>query len=242
MTVALDIIVQSLRETNIIAIDSNPSPSEAQEGVDRLQSLVLSVLGNECGYIMEDWVIGNAGMGNPLSVTQPSGYDLSTASVASYTVRPQSRLVVDLSAAQTLDLDPMPQDGQRFSVVDVGGDFATYNLTLNGNGRRIEGATSLTLSTNSVSSQWLYRADKSNWVAIEPLDIESEMPFPPDFDDYFIISLAMRLNPRYGVNLNEASAMRLAQQKSQFVARYSQSRLRVSAPGYTGDPARPMGQ
>lgn len=242
MTVALDIVVQSLRETNIIAIDANPTPSEAEEAVERLQSLVLSVLGNECGYIMEDWVIRNSGMDNPLAVTQPSGYDLSTASIANYTVRPQSRLVVDLSAAQTVNLDPMPQDGQRFSVVDVAGNFNTYNLTINGNGRKIEDATSLVLSDDSVSKQWLYRADKSNWVSIEPLDIESEMPFPPDFDDYFIISLAMRLNPRYGIDLNQASAARLAQQKPQFIARYSQSRLRIAAPGYTGIPERPMGQ
>lgn len=220
MTQVLDIITQALRETNIIAINANPTPSEAQEGLDRLQAVILSVLGNEVGYIMEDWGVTDA------DITRPSGYEL--ASMANFTIAPQSRLICNLANDTTLDLDPMPQDGQRFSVVDAALNMTTNTLTINGNGRLIEGATSKLLNTNGLSQQWLYRSDKANWVSIDPLDIESEMPFPADFDDYFIIMLAARLNPRYGKELDPQSAARLEQQRVQFVMRYAQSRLRNS--------------
>jgi hypothetical protein len=60
MTLVSSIIVQALRETNIIAVGANPTPGEAAEALDRLQSVVLSVLGNEVGYVLEDWNVTNA--------------------------------------------------------------------------------------------------------------------------------------------------------------------------------------
>lgn len=218
MTQVIDIITQALRETNLIAINANPTPSETTEGLDRLQAVILSVLGNECGYIMEDWDLENT------AVTKPSGYVIP--SLAGYVVAPQSRLIANLTSTLSVSLDPMPQDGQRFSVVDAKNNLASAALTLQGNGRLIEGATSKVVNTNGFSGQWLYRADKANWVSIEPLATDDEMPFPPDFDDYFIIMLAMRINPRYGRELTAESQARLTQQRTQFVARYLQSRLR----------------
>jgi len=218
MTQALSIITDSLRETNLIAINANPTPSETAEALERLQAVVLSSIGNEAGYIMEDWSVSDT------DIIRPSGYELP--SLVNYTVAPQSRLICNLGADLSLDLDPLPQDGQRFSVVDAALNFVTNSLTINGNGRLIEGGTSKVLNTNGFSGQWVYRSDKANWVAIDPLDVEAEMPFPADFDDYFIIMLAMRLNPRYGRQLAPESAARLEQQRMQFEARYCQTRLR----------------
>ena len=218
MTLVASIIQQSLRETNIIPNNANPNPNEALEAVARLQTLVLSVLGNEAGYVLEDWNVVSA-----TNILKPSSF---VQNPTGFTVQPQSRLICNLAADTTLLLDPQPQDGQRFSVVDAALNFATNNLTLNGNGRLIEGTPTAVLDTDGFASQWIYRADLATWVVVDPLVEGSEMPFPEDFDDYFIIMLAMRLNPRYGRTLTQESQARLMQQRQQMILRYNQSRLR----------------
>lgn len=218
MSLVSSIIVQALRETNVIAIGANPSPAEAAEALDRLQSIVLSVLGNEVGYVLEDWNVTNA-----TSILKPSSF---VQDPTGFFVPMQARLVCNLSAATALNLDPQPQDGQRVSVIDAGLSFAAKNLTLNGNGRLIEGATTKVLATNGQQIQWVYRADTASWVVVDPLISTSEMPFPADFDDYFIIMTAMRLNPRFGRPLAAESQARLDQQRGQMILRYNQSRLR----------------
>lgn len=218
MTVVSSIIQQALRETNVIPVAANPNPNEATEALARLQSLVLSVLGNEAGYVLEDWNIANA-----TTILKPSGF---VQDPTDFYVPPQARLVCNLTIATVLDLDPQPQDGQRVSVNDALLNFATRNLTLDGNGRLIEGATTKVLSTNGQATQWIYRADLANWVVVDPLADDSEMPFPGEFDDYFITMLAMRLNPRFGRTLDQQSRDRLMQQRDQMILRYNQSRLR----------------
>jgi hypothetical protein len=220
MTKAADIITDAMRETNLIAITAQPSPGEQAEALRRLQALVLSTLGNDVGYIMEDWNVGSA------SVTRPNGVPLP--SIDDFTVRPNSRLIMTLSQPTTFKLDPLPQDGQRFSVVDANGTFDTNKLTLDPNGRKINGQTGpIVVEQAGVSLQWFYRSDVASWVLIAPLTPETEMPFPEDFDDFFIIGLAFRLNPRHGVALSAESKARLDQQHQQFIERYTQSRLRT---------------
>lgn len=222
MTQISEIIRQALRETNVVAITQDSNPTETAEGLARLQALVLSTLGNEVGYIMEDWNVVSAA-----SLTKPSGVPLTAAQAAAFAVPPNARLVCGLTGATTVLLDPQPQDGQRFSVVDADDGFASNNLTINPNGRKIEASTSnLVISTDGTAKQWLYRADSANWSVIDPLETDAEFPFPSDFDDYFIIMLAMRLNPRYGRELTKESAARMEQQRAQFIRRYSQTRLR----------------
>lgn len=222
MTQVSDIIRQALRETNVVAITQDSNPNETAEGLTRLQALVLSTLGNEVGYIMEDWNVKST-----TNLTKPSGVPLTAPQATAYTVPPNARLVCGLTAPTTLLLDPQPQDGQRFSAVDAIKGFATNNLTINPNGRKIEGDTvNKVLATADASIQWLYRADLADWKVIDPLGLDAEFPFPADFDDYFIIMLAMRLNPRYGKELTKESAARMDQQRQQFINRYSQTRLR----------------
>jgi hypothetical protein len=218
MTIVSSIIVQALRETNVIAIGANPTPAEAAEALDRLQSVILSVLGNEVGYVLEDWNVTNA-----TAILKPSSF---VQDPTGFFVPMQARLVCNLSVPTTLLLDPQPQDGQRVSVIDAAANFGTHNLTLNGNGRLIESSPTKVLAANGTQIQWVYRADKASWVVVDPLISTSEMPFPEEFDDYFIIMTAMRLNPRYGRPLAAESKLRLDQQTNQMILRYNQSRLR----------------
>lgn len=233
MTQVSNILTASLRETNALGVTQNMTPDQTTEALERLQALILSSLGGEVGYIMEDWNITDT------TYTQPNGIPIPDADEAAFRVKPQSRLICNLAAPLTLTLDPLPQDGQRFAVVDAKNNFAAQNLTLVGNGRKIEGATAnKVLSTNSTSKQWLYRSDIADWVLIDPLISTSPMPFPADFDDYFIILLAMRLNPRYGRQLDAQSKARFDQQSLQFINRYTQSRLRSIPSPAASNPAR----
>jgi hypothetical protein len=53
------------------------------------------------------------------------------------------------------------------------------------------------------------------------------MPWPPEFDDLFIIKLALRLNPRYGQIMHPGSVQVLKELMTKFSARYSQSTTQV---------------
>lgn len=226
MTLVSQIISDGLRESNLIAVSASPTTAQQTEALNRLQALVLSCLGNEAGYILEDWNIVSS-----TSITRPSGLPVASANLATFTVWPNSRLFCNLTEAVELDLDPQPQDGQRLSAIDVAGNFGTYNFTLNPNGRKIQGTTSnLILSANDDSGQWLYRSDIADWVLIDTLAAGSEMPFPVDYDDYFVTMLAMRLNPRYGKALSELTKARLDQQTEQISRRYDQTRLQPVSP------------
>lgn len=218
MTLVSEIVEQGFRECNMLADGQSPNPTQSNGAVTRLQSLVLSALGNEIGFILEDWNVASS-----TSILKPSGF---TQDAAGYTVKPQSRLMCNLTQATSLTLDPQPQDGQRVSVVDAKNNFSTFNLTLNGNGRLIEGGTSVVLNTDLTRKQWFYRSDRGEWIVISPLSTTSEMPTPEEFDDFWIISLAMRLSPRYGRTMSEESTARLSQQRDQMVAHYLQSRVR----------------
>lgn len=233
MTLVTDIVTASLRESNVIMAGEAIPTNKSDEALARLQSLVLSSLGDEIGYIMEDWNISNA------SYVKPTGVPLQAADMAGFIVEPNSRLLFNLTGTLTIVLDPQPQDGQRVSVVDAGNTFAAHNLTLNPNGRKIDGSNAnLVLSTNGISLQWVYRSDLGDWVEITSLVLGSEMPFPKEFDDYFIILLAERLNPRYGRALDAQSQSRFQQQNLQFVNRYTQSRLRSLPTPAADNPAR----
>lgn len=237
MTLLSDIITAALRESNVVARQQTLSTEEQDEALARLQSLLLSAVGDEVGYIMEDWNITNT------VYTKPNGVPVLTAAMATFTVKPNSRLICNLGAAVTLKLDPQPQDGQRFSIVDAAGNFGTYNLTVNPNGRKFQGtAGDVVFSTNGTTKQWVYRSDIGSWSLLDPLAVSDEMPFPQDFDDYFTILLAMRMNPRYGRKIDEQSKARFDQQQAQFINRYSQSRLRSIPSPAQSNPAHGAAQ
>lgn len=205
MTLASAIIKRAYRETNLIPISVEPSANESTEGLDLLNSLVLSTIGNEAGDELYELQVGGT-------------YDQSA--YASEYIPCNARLVLSLTAAKTLKLNPLPHDGERLAVTDALGNLATFNLTLDPNGRKIESATTLTLNTNGETRQWMYRADTGNWVRLTSLVAGDQLPFPSEFDDYFITMLAMRLNSRHGQSLTQETLAALDRQKSQIRARY----------------------
>lgn len=205
MTLASSIITDAYRESNLIPMGNAPTTNQQTEALGRLNTIVLSTVGYEAGDGLDDLNIGGS---------------YNQSALVSVFIPDNARLLLNLSSPMTLNLDPEPFEGQRLSLVDVGGNLGTYNVILNGNGRKIEGASTVTMSTNSDTRQWMYRADIGTWVKITTLVYTDAMPFPAEFDDYFITMLAMRLSPRYGQTMSSESVAAMKRARSLLRGRY----------------------
>lgn len=224
MTLASDIISDAYRETNIIPLGVSPTANQTTEALTRLNAIISSLLGNEVGDPLDDINVGG---------------DYDQSEILTTYIPDDSRLVLNLSNAQTFNLDPYPYEGQRLSFIDVGNNLATYNVVLDGNGRNIEGSATLTLSTNGDSRQWFYRADTGNWVKATTLISSDAIPYPTEFDDFFVTTLAMRINPRYGQSLRPETIESLKRMRSQLRSRYHAYRQvapDLDTRGFLNDP------
>lgn len=211
MTLVSDIIQQAYRETNMIPLGATPSAAQATEGLSKLNTIVLSAVGNE--------------IAEPGFTEINIGGDFDQSDLVANYVPDNTRLVLNLEdGGIVVGLSPNPYEGQRVAIADVSGNLATYNVVIDGNGRNIEGSAELTLDEDGLSRHWMYRADTGNWVRINPLVSEDQMPFPEDFDDYFITMLALRLAPRYGQMLPQETLEILKRSRNQLRARYRNRR------------------
>lgn len=209
MTTASSIITAAFRESNLIAAVASPTTTQQNEALDRLNAILASVFGFEVGEELYDLNIGGT-------------YDQSSA--CSSWVPDNARLVLNLSGATTLKLSPEPYPGQRLAMVDAGNNLAANNFTFNGNGRTIEGSSTLTLSTSGMNRQWFYRGETGNWVKCADLALTDLSPFPEEFDDYFITRVASRLNPRYAQQITPETAAALKRSETQIQTRYRRPR------------------
>jgi hypothetical protein len=210
------IITDAYRESGIIQKGSNPDADQMQEGLDKLLMLIENVFGEEVGSHYQDVNYGDDGVNGTYSVDSNREVFIDN----SY-ARPSYRLLVNSTSAKTIYLDPAPYDGARFSAIDVGMNFTTAPITINADTRKIEGAQSVTLSTDGASVAWFYRADLAEWVKIAPLTLDSDCPFPFQFDDYFMMKLATRLFPRYLVQTSNETMMHYREIQRKFKTRYS---------------------
>ncbi len=216
MTLLSEIIQQSYRDGNLIPIGTDPSTNEIAEGLKRLQVLIGSALGNEAGEKLAALPLGNN------NIAAPQGWPSNTETWATRPLPINVRLICNLSSPLSVNAPIYPQDGSRMAAQDESANFTTNNLTIVGNGRLVEGATSVTLSTNSERREWFYRADLGDWKRITSLASTDEMPYPEEFDDLFVTMLALRLNPRNSQSLSKESAAAMERSREQFRSRYSQ--------------------
>jgi hypothetical protein len=131
------------------------------------------------------------------------------------------RLVVSFMTASALYFPAMPNDGARMALVDVG---SLGDVTLNGNGRKIEGASLLTLPAADLNGRkWLYRADLGNWLRLNVLAAGDPVPLPPEFDELLVCGLAIRLAPRFGVTIAPTTIECYTDMLARLKKRYKQS-------------------
>lgn len=216
MTVISSIITDAFREGNILPLGKAPTTAQATEALRLLNGLFSAIYGDEAGEGLTDWPLGNYGRETP-------GYSIpyTDDQLAHPTIN--RRLITVNETAKTVYLTLRPQDGARMGIADPFGRLASVPVTLNANGRTIEGAATVTLNTNGLEREWFYRADLGDWVRLTSKVEADEMPFPSDFDNFFITLLAIRLNPRYGRTLDDQSAMIYKSERRKFIARYLQS-------------------
>jgi len=213
MTLASDIIFQGYRENNLVSINGALTANQTAEGLRLLNSIVGTTFKNEVGENLQDWPVGNVG------VNWPSGWN----AVFWQYPRINSRIIYNADSPQTIYLPPMPCDGSFIAVVPTNGNVVLNPLTLDGNGRHIEGAATLVIDTDAETGSWFYRADLGEWIKLRTLVAADEMPFPVEFDDYFSIMLAVRLAPRNSNTVESASIEALTRWRRQIAARYSQT-------------------
>lgn len=223
-TLVTSIITDALRETNLIPLGVTPTAVQQTEAFGKLLTVVASVLGNEMGENLTPFPLGT------LDIKSPAGFPWwSNQLPGNLFVQTNLRVMCNLTGNGFINLHPMPHDGARMAIVDVAGNFATDQLTIFGNGRLIEGQTEMTYNTSGETREWMYRGDLGNWVVVNPITLTGTMPWGPEFDDLFIIRLAMRLNPRYGQTMHPASMQTLKEVQTKFSARYAQDTTQVGS-------------
>lgn len=219
MTTVRTLIKDAYRESNLVPESQDPTASQSAEGLRLLNRFVKSVVFNELGEPLQTINIGR----NNVEESLYDGQSFEEQHTEDLFAPRNSRLMLNLSASKQINLHPKPEEGMLFAVTDVSGNLSTNNLVINGNGRTIENSTSVTLSTDGQDVIWFYRNDTGNWVKITDLDYSDVFPFPEEFDDYFIIALAMRINPRNGAVVDQQSGAYYNRMRSKFRSRYKQA-------------------
>jgi len=221
-TLVSEIIVQAFREGNFIAVGESTTAEELVEAIPRLNNYISALLGIELGEQYRDWYAPTEH--NPVAPLRfpltPTGTGETSAEPWAYPP-PNVRLLVLTTAPTTLYFPAMPSDGARMALVDVG---SLADVTLNGNGRRIEDAASITAAPEDLNGRkWLYRADLGNWMRLNVLGANDPVPLPPEFDDLLVTGLAIRLAPRFGVQMDPTIVARNDDMLSRLKKRYKQS-------------------
>lgn len=232
MTTARSIINDAYRENNLVAVGVTPNAAEVAEALPRLTNIVRALFGSKLGIFPQDWQV-------PPTRTSPVN--------ARYPLRPENtklpsdvwpypppnvRLVALQTSPTTVYLPAEPSDGAYISLVPGGADLVTNPLTLDGNGRLVLGAPTLVQDVAlTTPRQFMYRADLSNWVEIVELAETTVMPFPEEFDDYFIAALNIRLTPRYSAKVRDETVAVLTSTERKLKQRYTQKMPQGVVPG-----------
>lgn len=217
-TTAKEIIVQAFSEINFLAGREASTAEEMQEALPRLNGLISSLVGLELGEYYRDWPVPPARTSTIAAryPRSPLDEDLTTSQ---YTNPPPNvRILASNTSALTIYFPQAPQDGARMAYADVG---ATADVTLAGNGRLIQGVSSII--GQGGFRKWLYRADQGNWICLDTLQMDDTSPLPPEFDDLLICGLAMRLSPRFGKEPSPITTGRYDDMLRRLKLRYKQS-------------------
>lgn len=220
-----EIIYDAYREANMQAAGQPLKDVQKTEALTLLNRIVSGAYGYEVGEQMYDWPLGQVGIApEDQAWWGENEWNWPPANV---------RLIAASEEPQHVRILPQPSDGARIMLIDPNNMLAAAPVTLDANGRTIEGQRTLTFNIDGTSTMWIYRAELGDWVKLSVLTgaDDEEFPFPTEFDDYFVIMLAARLNPRYGRALSDESSAMLSRTLDKLKARYAQEVATVGDPG-----------
>lgn len=236
MTLASDIVQQGFRENNIVAVGAQPPAAMAAEGLQRLNSLIRGLYGTVMGELLQDWNVPSAQRTAPVAANYPQlpypqGLDGNLLSlpvsydtpdiVSPYPPR-NSRIVFAGTADTTVYFPEAPDDGSRMGVIQGATGPDGIVLTLDGNGRSIDGDKTFQATTPLAHMRWLYRADIGDWRPMAQLVGTDEMPFSTDMDDFFRAALAISFAPGYDKTTSGETQNTYKAGMTAFRARYKQ--------------------
>ena len=204
-------VERAYREAAIKAIGDGLSEAEYTEGLDRLNGFIASLFGGEIGQLLSDWQVPAKLRTAPLSANNLAlPFPQNTTSIDQPYVATgdpvplrdlyppaNSRVLWGGTTATEVYLPEYPSDGARMEFVNVG---STATLTVQGNGRRVNGGASLTFASGGVPVLLFYRADLGNWLPIATLGLNDECPLPAEFDDLLVAGTAIRLTALDEIN------------------------------------------
>lgn len=206
MSTCRDIIASAALEISAVQLGEEMQPAEADEGLRRLNQLLS----------------GLAGMG--IGEAEKSRDALSLLNHHNANIPANTRiLATDLTASMTLKLPCRPSNGARVSLIDVDGVFATYPVTLDPNGSKIEGSSaSLAANTASFSRTWVYIASAANWQRVSDVGLDDDFPYPADSEQAFVALMALRLSPVFQLPLTPEAQAAVIAATGSLSARYRQ--------------------
>lgn len=115
--------------------------------------------------------------------------------------------------------------GASWAAATLAGGTAGAILTLDGNGRYIDRAGQQSFQTPIPPLTWVFRADLGMWVRTNQLTLTDNMPFPTQFDDFFICVLMKRTAPRYNKVVSNETQLTAQTVLMNFRAYYRQSQV-----------------
>lgn len=205
-----DAISQAYREAAIKPLGATPTFEELSEGLARLNGFLGSLFGAEIGEVLAEWQVPTnqraaPHAANTVSLPFPnnlSGFDQTLSpmpgTVDNSAYPPMnSRLLWRTTSPATVWFPEYPSDGARMALVDTG---ASNPITLNGNGRLIEGSPSLVVAIGGEPREWFYRSDLGSWTALRELTFTDNLPLPATFDRLIICGTAISLTALDEIN------------------------------------------
>lgn len=217
MTTVSQIIRNAFRENNVVGVNEPVSGEEEAEALTLLNRLVKSVIGTDAGDKLTTIYVGRNNIDSTFYTITNILPEYKWFSPAN------SRIICNNTTSIDIHLNPYPNDGERFAIQDASGNFATYPVTVHGNGNLIDAASTSLFNQNNLKKEYFYRADLNEWMLVSELESSSIFPFPEEFEDLFVIHLAMRINPRNGIETSNQSVAALQRMKSLFKSRYRQT-------------------
>ena len=240
MALASDIITAAYREGNLIAIGTTPTTAQNTEALSQLNRLKTGILGFKMGENLKDWMVPQPQRTAPVAANFPQFpgmeelYGVGTSfSSAVYPYPPNNRRIIYGGTAQTVYFPEKPNPGAQMALIQSsgagdGGQTGDV-ITLNANGRTIQTQKTQTYVFNSgpgntpfAPQRWFYRDDLGDWVSVTDMALSDNMPYPEDFDLFFICALSKRLAPSYGKIVAQETITTALQTEAAFLARYRQ--------------------
>lgn len=225
MTVAGTLVQRAFREGNLIPVGTQPTAPEAVEGLDVLNSLMLSTFGFTIGNRITDWQVPARQRSPTAQVTRsfPLLPGAERSVVPTYPLYPplNTRVIWD-GSAQTIYFDEVPQDGAAMAVAKGSGSDGAVagTLTIDGNGRTIAGVNTVDSTTLAFPTQWFYRADAADWRVVQAVIATDDNLFPDKLDDLWVCAVAIRLAPRYGKTIGPGTSARFVEMSQIFRTTY----------------------